>query len=176
MSQRARVDLIAVFPTRKLLVRALDELRAQPNIAIEKAAILARADDGEVRIVHDSLGPDEAGITGGTLGAAIALLGLVQFGALALPGIGIVIALGAGALVGGLVGNATGRFAANLIGDGYGSDQIEALQAEMEADRPALLLTVADDEGTAADQVTATLKRNRGRLIEQADPNAAGGA
>ncbi|MBL8133060.1 MAG: hypothetical protein JNL42_14460 [Anaerolineae bacterium] len=169
---RDRRFLVAVFPSRKLLVRALDHLREDKSLHVERAAIVAKARDGEVTVVDDSLGPDEAGITGGTLGAAITLLGLVQFGALALPGIGVIIALGAGALVGGLVGSATGRFAANLIESGYHSEQIEGLRVDLESERPALVLHLGDDE-TALPRVREALARYRAKLVEQPAPSDA---
>lgn len=159
--------VVAVFPSRKLLVRALDQLRTVKDLHVERAAIIALASDGEVTVVNDSLGPDEAGITGGTFGAAITLLGLVQFGALALPGIGAIIALGAGALVGGLVGGATGRFAANLLDSGYQSDQIEGLTVDLEAERPALVLQIRDYEQESL-RVREVLTKYRAKIVEQA--------
>lgn len=161
--------LVAVFPSRKLLLRALDHLRTVKDLDVERAAIIAKAGDGEVTVVDDSLGPDEAGITGGTLGAAITLLGLVQFGALALPGIGAVIALGAGAIVGGLVGSATGRFAANLVESGYHGDQIKGLTVDLEADRPALVLQVKHHE-QAMPRVHELLTQYRAKIVEQPKP------
>jgi uncharacterized membrane protein len=163
------VYVVAVFPSRKLLLRALDHLREDKSLHVERAAIIAKAKDGEVTIVDDSLGPDEAGITGGTLGAAITLLGLVQFGALALPGIGVIIALGAGALVGGLVGSATGRFAANLLESGYHSDQIEGLRVDLEEERPALVLQLSTERETLA-SVHEVLARYRAKLVDQPRP------
>lgn len=163
-----RIFMVAVFPSRKLLVRALDQLRADKRLDITRAAIVAKAGDGEVTVVDDSLGPDEAGITGGTFGVAITLLGLVQFGALALPGIGAIIALGAGALVGGLVGSATGRFAANLLESGFRSDQIENLQLDLESERPALVLQMKNEAHTLA-RTKEVLTQFRAKLVENAD-------
>ncbi len=162
--------LVAVFPSRKMLMRALDELRARKDFEVERAAIVARARDGEVTVVDDSLGPDEAGITGGTLGAAITLLGLVQFGALALPGIGALIALGAGAIVGGLVGNATGRFAVNLLESGYQHEDIDELRLDLEAGCVALVLQVKEEYATAQDRFRESLLPYRAKIIEQARP------
>ncbi len=111
--------IVMVFPSRNILSRALDHLLELDKLNIERAAIVARARSGEIIILDDDVSPDEGGIAGGTLGAAMTALGLVQLGALALPGVGPIIALGAGALVGGLVGRITGRFAANLIDFGF---------------------------------------------------------
>src|SRR5262249_31176469 len=87
---------------------------------------------------------DEGGIAGGTLAAAMTAFGLAQLGALALPGVGPIIALGAGALVGGLVGRVTGRFAANLLDFGFRNEQIDMLAEQLQSGRPALVLEVKD--------------------------------
>lgn len=132
--------IVAVFPSRNILVKALKHLMERDDFPIKRAAIVAKAKSGETVILGEEITPDEGGIAGGTLGAAIAALGLVQWGALALPGVGPIIALGAGALVGGLVGRATGRFAANLLDAGFKDEQIVGLADHLEAGHPALVL------------------------------------
>jgi uncharacterized membrane protein len=136
--------LVAIFPSRKILLRALEHLNTRDDITINRAAIVAKAADGETIILDDDLSADEGGIAGGTLGAAMGALGLVQLGALALPGIGAVIAVGAGVLVGGLLGKVTGSFAANLLDFGFRNEQIENLSEELTAGHPALVLEVTD--------------------------------
>jgi len=148
--------VVAIFPSRTTLTKALDHLMALKDIEIARAAIVARAHNGEVIVVDDDIGPDEGGITGGTLGAAIAALGVAQLGALALPGIGAVIAVGAAALVGGLLGNVTGRFAANLIDSGFKPAHVEVLSGRLQEGHPALILELAD--------VAALLPRLRDEL------------
>jgi uncharacterized membrane protein len=135
-----------VFPTRRALTRALDHINESQVIDIKRAAVVAKASSGEVVILDDDLSPDEGGIAGGTLGAAMAALGMVQLGALALPGVGPIIALGTSALVGGLLGNMTGRFAANLLDFGYKNEQIEGLSEQLQEGHPALILEINDLE------------------------------
>lgn len=141
MAQQNTNDiLVIIFPSRSFLVRALEHLNTHDDIDIQRAAIVAKAADGETIILDDDLSADEGGIAGGTLGAAMTALGLVQLGALALPGIGAVIAIGGGVLVGGLLGQVTGRFAANLLDFGFRNEQIENLSTELTAGHPALVL------------------------------------
>jgi uncharacterized membrane protein len=141
MAQQNTNDiLVIIFPSRKILVRALQHLNTNDNIDIQRAAIVAKAGDGETIILDDDLSADEGGIAGGTLGAAMAAFGMLQLGALALPGIGAVIAIGGGALVGALLGQVTGRFAANLLDFGFRNEQIENLSQELTAGHPALVL------------------------------------
>lgn len=136
--------IIAVFPSRRILVKALEHIQQIHDFEFQHAAIVARAKDGEIVVLGDELSADEGGVAGGTLGAAMAAFGLVQLGALALPGVGPIIALGAGALVGGLVGGVAGRFAANLIESGFRAEQIDGLSQKLQAGHPALVLEVAN--------------------------------
>lgn len=158
--------IVAVFPSRKMLSRALDHLMEITDLGIHHAAIVAKARNGEVVVLNDELGPDEGGITGGTLGAAIAALGMVQFGALALPGIGAVIAVGAGALVGGLLGRMTGRFAANLLESGYRKEEVETLAARLQTGHPALVLEVLNP-AKSLPRIREELTSYRAELVEQ---------
>jgi uncharacterized membrane protein len=161
----ARGVIVAIFPTRRALTRAVDYLKDNAVVEIRRAAIVARAGSGEILVLDDDLSPDEGGVAGGTLGAAMAALGIVQLGALTLPGVGPIIALGASALVGGLLGNVTGRFAANLLDFGYHNAQIEALSQQLEEGHPALVLEISD--AVAGLEILQTeLKRFRAYLIE----------
>jgi uncharacterized membrane protein len=157
--------IVVVFPTRRALTRALDHLQEAKVVDIKRAAVIAKAGTGETIILDDDLSPDEGGITGGTLGAAMALLGIVQLGALALPGVGPIIALGGSALVGGLLGNVTGRFAANLLDFGYKNEQIEALSERLQEGHPALVMEIKEP-AQALETLRRELKPFRAELIE----------
>lgn len=157
--------VVAVFPSRDILVRALDHVMKLNTLEIKRAAIVAKAKSGETVVIDDDLTPDEGGVAGGTLGVAMTTLGLVQLGALALPGVGPIIALGAGALVGGLVGRATGRFAANLLDFGYRNEQIQALAQMLEEGHPALVLEVDQLDNRLA-LLREELKGFKAELVE----------
>lgn len=158
--------VVAIFPSRSTLTKALDHLMALKDLRIEHAAIVAKAATGEVIILDDDIGPDEGGITGGTLGAAIAALGVAQLGALALPGIGAIIAVGAAALVGGVLGGMTGRFAANLVDSGFKPDHVDSLSGRLEAGHPALILQVADVQAVLA-RLRDELQPYRAEVVER---------
>lgn len=89
---------------------------------------------------------------------------MVQLGALALPGIGAVIAIGGGALVGGLLGQITGRFAATFLDFGFRNEQIENLSEELTAGHPALVIEV-DDLDTMQNAVKKELQTYQVELI-----------
>jgi uncharacterized membrane protein len=157
--------IVAIFPSRKMLTKALDHLVEIKELEIRHAAIVAKARNGEVMVLNDDVGPDEGGITGGTLGAAIAALGMVQFGALAIPGIGAIIAVGAGALVGGLLGRMTGRFAANLIDSGFRIEDVDTLSARLQSGHPALVLDLKNSLAVLP-RVREELASFRAELVE----------
>lgn len=157
--------IAAVFPSRKLLTKALDHLMETRDLAFAHAAIVAKAASGEVVVLNDDIGPNEGGIAGGTLGAAMAALGVAQLGALALPGIGAIIAVGAGALVGGVIGQLTGRFAANLIDPGTRAPAIEALKDKLQAGHPALVIE-AEDGAAALPRLREMFQRFRVEWVE----------
>lgn len=158
--------VVAIFPSRAILTKALDHIMQLDDMEFYHAAIVARARDGEIVVLGDDLSADEGGITGGTLGAAMAALGMVQLGALALPGVGPIIALGAGALVGGLVGRMTGRFAANLIESGFRSNQIDSLAQQLQEGHPALVLEV-ENARDALPRLRDELKSYHAELVER---------
>jgi uncharacterized membrane protein len=163
--------IVAIFPSRRTLSLALDHLMQIEDIDIRRAAIIAKAKSGEVVILDDDIGPDEGSITGGTLGAAIAALGMAQFGALALPGVGPILAIGASALVGGLVGRWTGRFAANLLDRGLAKEQIDLLSARLQAGHPALVIQVRDLIA-ALPRLRQELEPFRAELVDYVRANA----
>jgi uncharacterized membrane protein len=125
---------------------------------------VAKAASGEIVILDDDITADQGGIAGGTLGAALSLLGVAHLGALALPGVGAIVALGAAALVGGLLGRATGRFAAQFVDLGFRHDQIEALADQLSTGRPALVLELKHGE-TALPRLKEDLKPFKAEFI-----------
>jgi uncharacterized membrane protein len=136
--------IVAVFPSRVILTKALDHIMELDYLNIQSAAIVAKANGGEVVILDDDISANEGGIAGGTLGAAMAAFGLVQLGALTLPGVGPIIALGTGLLAGGLVGNVAGRLAASFIDADYKDYLVETLAKELQAGHPALVLEITN--------------------------------
>lgn len=158
--------VVAIFPSRAILVKALDHIIQLSDIDIVHAAVVSRAKDGEITVVGDDISADEGGIAGGTLGAAISALGIAQLGALALPGVGPIIALGASVLVGGLIGNFTGRFAADLVDFGFKHEQMEILTERLTEGHPAIVLEVHDSLAVEA-RLRKELSAYRAELVER---------
>ncbi|MCC6614811.1 MAG: hypothetical protein IT320_15125 [Anaerolineae bacterium] len=158
--------VLAIFPSRSTLTKALDHLIHSSEIEIERAAVLTKADSGELVVVDDEIGPEEGGVAGGTFGAALAALGMVQLGALALPGVGPILAIGVGVLAGGVLGNLTGRFAANLHESGFEQAHIELLTDRLQMGHPALLLDIRDANKNIA-QLRKTLASYNAEVVER---------
>lgn len=158
--------IVVIFPTRRALTRAVEYLKESQIVDIKRAAVVAKAQSGETVILDDDLSPDEGGIAGGALGAAMGAIGsIMTMGALALPGVGPIIAIGGATIVGGLLGNVTGRFAANLLDFGYKNEHIAALSQRLEEGHPALLINV-DNLEAGLNKLREHLKRFRAELIE----------
>jgi uncharacterized membrane protein len=136
--------IVLVFPSRGVMVDAVDRLKSLDYIDVKNTALIAKAEDGEVIISEDDLSAAEGRVTGGTLGSLIAALGVAQLGAFLLPGVGPIIAIGAGALLGALVGGAAGGVAAGLIDFGFDNDQLESLAEHLQNGKTAVVAEVEE--------------------------------
>ncbi len=134
--------ILIVFPSRSALAKGLEHLSQIEGFEFQRATILAKARSGEITVLDDGIGANEGSIAGGTLGAAMAALGVAGLGALALSGIGAVIAIGSAALAGAVVGGVTGRVAANLLEGGSHEELRQQLAERLQEGHPALVLSV----------------------------------
>jgi uncharacterized membrane protein len=157
--------IVAVFPSRVILTKALDYLMELESVKIIHAVIIAKAKDGEIVVLDDEISTDEGAIAGGTLGAAMTAFSLIQLGALTLPGVGPIIALGTGLLAGGLVGGFAGRFAASMIDFEYKNKQVKALANRLQSGHPALVLQVENPQDTI-ETLRKSLTPFRAEMVE----------
>lgn len=137
--------VVAIFPSRKKLLRALDHLMEQPIVPIERASVVSRAESGEAVIVGDDLGADEGGLFGGVVGVVLCVLGLIQIGVFAFPTLVALLVLGGGIVLGAWVGRVVGRFAANVFDFGMADDLLETFTQQLQTGRSALVLQLGDD-------------------------------
>jgi uncharacterized membrane protein len=164
--------IVAFFPSRSSLSKALDHLMALQDIKIDHALALTRATTGELVLVDDDIGPDEVGMAGGTFGAALGALGLLQLGALALPGVGPIVAVGVGALFGGLIGGATGRIASNLLESQIDPSRYQMLTERLQTGHTALVLEI-QDANRHLERLRRELAPYRAELVEREGAAAA---
>jgi uncharacterized membrane protein len=156
-----------IFPSRSAMADAIEQLDNVTYAKIKHSAVIAKAEDGETVIFEDDISPNEGGIVGGTLGALMGSLGIAGLGAFLLPGVGPIIAIGAGALVGGLVGGATGNVSARLIDMGINDAQLKMLAQHLGADKIALVAELDDSDSAVLTQLETDLKPFQAEIVRQ---------
>lgn len=145
-----REVIVAVFPSRTMLTKALDHITSLRNVAVQHAAVVTRAADGKLIILDDSLGAYEGGFAGGIVGGILTAFGFIKLGALTLPGWWAVAALGIGIVLGMAIGIVIGRFVARFIASNFGNVDAESIINKMQAGHLALVLVVKKDQAMLA--------------------------
>ena len=159
--------VMLVFPSRGTMLDAIDVLEGLSYAKVKHQAVIAKAEDGETTIYEDDINPNEGGIVGGTLGALMGSLGIAGLGAFLLPGVGPIIAIGAGAVLGGLVGGATGSISARLMDMGVNNAQLEKLAAHLSAGKIALVAELDGDDSAMMSQLETDLKPFQAEIVRQ---------
>lgn len=163
----SRRTMIAVFESRKALIAAVDELAEADLLNIERTAVVAKAKDGETVVVDNHISPNEAGIAGGTLGAAMTVLGMTQLGALVIPGVGPLVSIGAGVLLGGMIGRQTGRIAANMLNQSFDEQQLQMLSDSLNKGQAALIVEADTEQALAKVRQALTKLETQISVIER---------
>ena len=157
--------VVAVFPSRKIMLRALNHLTDTENILITRAAVVAKAATGEFVVLDDDMSPGEGTLAGAVLGGAVAALGMIQLGAFTLPLFGAIFALIAAAMVGALLGSVVGRFVAQWVDSGFPGEVFQALSQRLEEGHPALVIELAQPDVALA-KLRQALSGYNAELVE----------
>lgn len=168
--KKGRSAVFGIFDNRSDLERALNELKAT-GFRQSDISVLLPSIDGEVSLAHEkATKAPEGATTGATTGFALGgVLGwLVGAGALAIPGIGPLVAAGPilAAIAGAGLGTAVGGVAGALIG--IGIPEYEAKKFESEVRKGAYLLSVHVDDGNWKDKAKGILESCGGRDVATA--------
>lgn len=168
--------VVGLFETREKAHRAVEALK-QGGFRAEDMSIVMR-DRGAAAEVAEEVGVGSGAAAGAVGGGILGGLGglLVGIGALAIPGIGPIIAAGplAAALAGAGIGAATGGLLGALVSAGVPEEEAAHYQAGIE--RGGILLTVSAPDGREA-EVRSILGRNGMQDLNQhrsrweSDPN-----
>lgn len=160
--------VFGIFSSRSAVESALTALR-DADFRNSDISILAPENLGDFRdiaTVKSSKAP-EGTATGATTGAVVGgILGwIVGIGALAIPGLGPLVAAGPilAALTGVGVGGAVGGVTGALIG--FGVPEFEAKRYESRVQKGGILLSVHADNSEWTDRAKAILKSNGGEEI-----------
>lgn len=136
--------VIGVYDTEQEAITAVENLKAEGH-TMDEISVIAK-NRSEVETITDETGSKaEEGLatgaaTGGAIGGVTGLL--AGIGALAIPGIGPIVAAGpiAAALTGAAVGAGTGGLAGALIGMGIPEEEAEEYNRHVEAGKILVLL------------------------------------
>lgn len=142
----ARELLVAVFPTRNLLLQALAQIKTLESVDIKRAAIVSVNQGGETVVVDDNLGAAEGGPAGMVLGGLLTAGGMIILGATRLPGVGPILAIAVGTVIGAIIGRLTGSFAANLFNFGFPRAMTDDIASQLKPGQPALLIETQQDD------------------------------
>lgn len=152
--------IVGVFRTEHEASQAIQELK-QHGFHTEDISVIAR-NKNDVNAISEETGtkaPEglaSGAATGGLLGGLTGLL--AGIGALAIPGIGPIIAAGpiAATLAGAAVGAGTGGLVGGLIGLGIPEDEAESYDAHVEEGR---ILVMVDADNTQSNDVYNVFRR-----------------
>ncbi len=142
--------IVAVFPSRSILIKALDYIQELDLVDLEHASVVMKSEDGRVVFMDDNLGAAEGGLLGSGLGSLLMLGGVGLLGAFSLPTLYMVLTLLVAIGIGAGIGNLVGRFVAGslTINLNFKTDDanraINAIGDRLQSGHHALLLTVKD--------------------------------
>ena len=160
--------VVGVFESKSQAERAVNKIR-EAGITNDKISIAAREENvrgeggrarnnGEGGMLEQNLSDGTA--TGGTLGGLAGLM--AGAGALAIPGVGPIIA--AGPIAAGLSGAAAGGIAGGLVD--FGIPRASGQEYEEEIKRGGLLAVVEADD-SKVDDVASYMRHNGARKVEK---------
>jgi len=146
--------IVGIFKTENHAIKAIEGLRSS-GYTDDEISIITK-DEDKYNSLTDKVGKDitnnkevasgaaAGAVTGGTIGGLGGLL--LGLGALAIPGVGPIVAAGpiAAAITGALAGGAVGGLAGALID--YGVPEVEAKEYEERINAGDILVLVDDDE------------------------------
>ncbi|SFB07736.1 MULTISPECIES: general stress protein [unclassified Bacillus (in: firmicutes)] len=173
--------IVGVYDHGDEAVRAIEELKAQ-GYERDDISVVAR-DKDEVEAIHTETGTkaDEGLATGAATGGVLGGLAgfLAGVGALAIPGVGPIIAAGpiAATLTGAAVGAGAGGLAGALIGMGIPEDEANRYESDVKSGKILVLVdrdaktrtTMSDVVGMTGTTETHTLddvEQNRNGLVD----------
>ncbi|WP_340023309.1 general stress protein [Paenibacillus sp. FSL K6-1096] len=144
--------IIGVFDTEQEATRAIESLQAQ-GIKSDEISVITRDRDEQKSISEDTgtMAPEgvaTGAATGGVVGGVAGLL--AGIGALAIPGIGPILAAGpiAATLTGAAVGVGAGGLVGGLIGLGIPEDEAREYEGYIDSGK---ILVLVDDNGRGRD-------------------------
>ncbi|GIP40042.1 hypothetical protein J31TS4_33220 [Paenibacillus sp. J31TS4] len=154
--------VVGVFETEEEAIRAIDDLKAQ-GYSSDDISVVAKNRDNLDRVESETGTEAEEGAatgaaTGGVVGGVTGLL--AGIGALAIPGVGPIIAAGPiiATLSGAAVGAGAGGLVGGLIGMGVSKSEAEEYSGYVDEGR---ILVLVDADADRYGRVTDTFRTHR---------------
>lgn len=136
--------IVAVFPSRRVLMKALDHLLEEVALDVQQAAVVAKSKTGQILVLTDDLGGEEGGFLGGVAGGMVGAVSMAVFGALALHSFSLLPVLVVGGLLGGGIGWLVGLLVARTFRFGMAKPYVNAIADKLQSGHSALMLRVED--------------------------------
>jgi len=138
--------VVVVFPSSDLLTNALDHISNLRDVAVRRAAIVAKAASGELVILDDKISASDGGFVGGVIGGIVGALLIWEQGAFALSGIALIAMLIVGFTLGVMIGAPVAWFLADRFGINNKLNRFTSLAPHLQAGRSALILEIKRDD------------------------------
>ena len=156
--------IIVIFPSRRILVKALDHL-LDVAVDIRQAAVVAKSQTGKILVVNDDLSGADGGLVGGMAGAVVGAIAVAGAGWVVIAG-NLALVLAVGAVMGGVVGGLVGRLIASTIRFGFARPYVNTIADRLQIGHSALMLRV-EDATALLPRLKDELKPYRAEIIEQ---------
>jgi len=168
-----RSILVITFKTHQDLTDAMNDIltrRLSDMVDIGHAAIVLRSQEGYPLILNNNVTLREGPISGFMIGVSILPLGLIQAGALELPGAWAVMVMLVGILFGGVIGALVGYGIATRINFGFRAQLLNDLGAQLHIGEASLVLQARPAQVAAIREVFKELNA----CVEDRKPHSAG--
>lgn len=136
--------IVAVFPSQRGLLKALDHLLEEAVIDVRKAAVVIKSKTGEIMVLDDDLSSEDGGLLGSIFGAAIASIGLGLIGLWTIPGVNPLLVLLSAFLLGAFPGGLVGQFVSRTVRFSFERPYIDKIADKLQHGTSALMLRVED--------------------------------
>ncbi len=156
--------IVAVFPSRRILAKALDHLLDEVTVEVMQAAVVVKSKTGRVLVLNDDLSGDEGGLLGGATGAVVGAIGTTVLGIV--MGWQWLVVLALGAVLGGVVGWLIGQLIARTVNLSFARPYANTIADGLQSGHTALMLHV-DDAAELLPKLKDEFKPYRAEIVER---------
>lgn len=156
--------IVAVFPSRRILKKALDHLLEDVAIEVQEAAVVVKSKTGKILVLNDGLGANDWGLVSGIVGTLVGAIAIAGLGVFAVPAGNLFTVLAFGAVLGGIIGWITGQLVARVFSFGFAKPYAGDIADKLQSGHTALMLRV-EDAAELLPKLKDELKPYRAELV-----------